>query len=86
MPALPTESSTAVKFKSEAQNVLDELHGQQLIPFKLTAFKVESIGRDQYMSYFHDGRLPALMVSWVEGKSFRDVFRAVILDHVSRME
>jgi hypothetical protein len=83
---IPTESSTADTLKLEAQQVLDELDRRHLIRFKLTAFKVESLGLGKYMIYFHDSRLPALMISWAEGQSFRDVFRSAILDRVSRMD
>jgi hypothetical protein len=84
---MPAEPSTADTLKFEAQEVLDELESQPLIPFKLIALKVEWIGFDNYMIYFDDTRLPSILVSWVEGggASFRDVFRAAILDRVSRM-
>jgi hypothetical protein len=82
----PTESFTADTLKLEAQQVLDDLDRRHLIRFKLTAFEVESIGLGKYMIYFHDSRLPALLISWVEGQSFKDVFRSAILDHVSRMD
>jgi hypothetical protein len=82
---MPAESSAADTLKFEAQQVLDDLLRRDLIPFPLTAFKVEWIGLDKYVIYFHDSRLPSIIVSWVQGESFRDEFRAAILDHVSRM-
>jgi len=77
--------SSADSRQSEAQQVLDELDRRHLILFKLSAFKVEWIGLDKYMIYFHDSRLPALMISWVEGQSFRDIFRSAILNRASGM-
>jgi hypothetical protein len=59
---MPTEPSTDSQ-KLEAQQVLDRLDERHLIPFKLKAFKVESIGLDKFMVYFHDSRLPAVMLS-----------------------
>jgi hypothetical protein len=85
MPALPPASSTADALKLEAQQVLDELFRRHLIRFQLTAFKVELTGLNKYMIYFYDSRFDSVMVSWVGGESFSDVFRSAILDHVLRM-
>lgn len=82
MPAQPPPTDV---LKMEAQQVLDELLRRDLIPFKLTAYKVESIELDKYMIYFHDARLPDLMISWLESESFEDTFRAAMLERVSRM-
>jgi hypothetical protein len=74
---MPDKSADTLKLK--AQKVLDELDTRHLLPFKLTAFRVEWIGLDKYMIYFHDSRLPAIMVCWVESDSFSDVFRSAVL-------
>jgi hypothetical protein len=82
---MPAESSADI-LKLEAQQVLDELYGQRLNSFKPTAFKVEWIGFNNYMIYFHDSRLPEVMVSWVKGESFRDVFRTAIVERLSELD
>lgn len=71
--------------KTEAQSVLDDLWATQLIPFKLTAHKVESLGADEYIIRFHDSRLRSVDVSWVNQDSFKDVVRAAVLTRVVRI-
>ena len=71
--------------KLEAQKVLDAARKRHLFDVKLTAVRVEWGGPNKYVFYFRDDSLPPVTVSWVEGESFRDVFRAAILDRVSRM-
>jgi len=38
--------------RAEAQQTLDELFTEQLVPFKLSACLVESIGREEYIVRF----------------------------------
>jgi hypothetical protein len=71
--------------KTEAQSVLDDLWATQLIPFELTAHKVESLGADEYIIRFHDSRLRSVDVSWKNQDSFKDVVRAAVLNRVARM-
>ncbi len=73
--------------KAEAQQVLDQLFGEQLLPFKLFARRVESIGLEEYIVRFHDSPLQSIDVSWCqsEGESFKDVFRAAVLERLGRM-
>jgi hypothetical protein len=73
------------KQKLEAQQALDELFSEELLPFSLTAHELESIGSGEYIVRFHDSRLSSIDVSWVQGQSFKDVFRAAVLARVSRM-
>ncbi|MGI8837063.1 MAG: hypothetical protein ACR2H4_10560 [Pyrinomonadaceae bacterium] len=77
--------SVATSLTSRAQPVLDSLFKDQLIPFQLTAAKVDCLGPDEYIIRFHDSRLRSVDVSWQKGQSFEDVFRASMLDRVSRM-
>jgi hypothetical protein len=69
----------------EAQQTLDDLLNEGLIPFELTARKIESDYSGQYVIRFHDSRLFSITVAWEEGQSFRDTFRAAVLSRVKRM-
>jgi hypothetical protein len=71
--------------KLGAQQTLDELFAESLIPFKLSAQVVESLGMEEYIVRFHDSRLYSVDVSWQRGQIFKAVFRAAILDRVSRL-
>jgi tRNA A-37 threonylcarbamoyl transferase component Bud32 len=73
------------KQKVEAQQALDELFSEHLLPFELTAHKLESIGSGEYIVRFHDSRLTSIDVSWVQGQSFKDVVRTAVLARVGRM-
>ena len=71
--------------KLGAQQILDELFAESLIPFKLFARVVESIGEEVYIVRFHDSRLYSVDVSWQRGQTFSSVFRTAILDRVARL-
>jgi hypothetical protein len=68
-----------------AQQTLDELLNEDLIPFKLYARVVEAIGPGEYIVRFHDSRLRSVDVSWQVGESFKALVRTAILDRLSRM-
>ena len=76
----PTED-----MKLGAQETLDELYSNHLIPFELSARVVDSIGLEEYIVRFHDSRLRSIDVSWREGQSFKEVVRRAVLDRVSRL-
>ena len=67
--------------KAEAQQALDELFGEHLLPFKLFARTVESIGPAEYMVRFYDSRLYSVDVS-CRGQCFKDSFRDIVLERV----
>ena len=71
--------------KIGAQETLDELFTQHLIPFALSARVVDSIGLEEYVVRFHDSRLRSIDVSCREGQSFKEVVRLAVLDRVSRL-
>jgi hypothetical protein len=71
--------------KLEAQQTLDELFANSLIPFKLTARVVESIGMEEYIVRFHESRLYSVDVSWQPSQIFKAVFRVAILDRFARL-
>ena len=71
--------------KLGAQETLDELFVESLIPFRLSARNVESLGMEEYIVRFHDSRLRSVDVSWKPGQTFKTVFRAAILGRVTRL-
>jgi hypothetical protein len=68
-----------------AQEALDELFKERLIPFTLSARVVESLGLAEYIVHFHDSWLRAVDVSWLDGQSFKASVRRAVLDRVSRL-
>ncbi len=64
--------------KVEAQQALDELFNEHLLPFELSAHELESIGSEEYIVRFHDSRLPSVDISWHKGQCFKDVFRTAV--------
>lgn len=71
--------------KVEAQQALDELFNEHLLPFELSAHKLESIGSEEYIVRFRDRRLPSVDLSWHKGQCFKDVFRTAVLERVHRL-
>ena len=69
---------------SWAQETLDELFSERLIPFKLTAYAVNTEGRE-YVIPFHDSRLHSVRFSWTDSRSFKEVFRSAVLDRVKTL-
>ena len=82
---MPKALVAPLSLSSRAQPVLDSLFKDHLIPFQLTAAKVECVGPDEYIVRFHDSRLRSVDVSWRADQSFEDIFREAILDRVKRM-
>ena len=68
-----------------AQEAVDELMNEHLLPFKLNVGKLTAEGASQYTVHFYDSRLYAVTVTWNEGQSFKDLVRAAVLDRASRM-
>jgi hypothetical protein len=75
-----------VERKVMAQQVLDELFVEGLLPFRLSAYEVSYIGAEEYIVRFHDSRLHSVDVSCDRGDQFKDVFRVAILERVHRMK
>jgi hypothetical protein len=71
--------------KEEAQQVLDGLLDEGLLPFELSAQVIDAIGAEEYIVRFHDSRLRSLDISCRQGQSFKDAFRAAVLDRVKRL-
>lgn len=71
--------------RAEAQQTLDELFNERLLPFELAADRLDSIGGEEYIVRFRDHRLRSIDVSWIQGQPFKDVFRAAIVERLRRM-
>ena len=64
-------------YKMEAQQVPDELFSDHLLPLKLSAHEIKSVGAAEYIVYFHDSRLHSVapcspffvIPSWASGIS-----------------
>lgn len=69
----------------ETQAVLDELWAANLIPFQLTAHKVESLGMEEYIVRFYDSRLRSVDVSWKKQHSFKEAVRVAVLARSGRL-
>jgi hypothetical protein len=73
------------KAKLAVQETLDELFSENLIPFKLHAYKVEPLGLGEYLVPFCDSRLHSIRFDWANGQSLKETVRAAVRDRVSRM-
>lgn len=71
--------------KLRVQETLDELFCERLIPFRLTADKVNADGVGEYVIPFFDSRIHSIRFSWKNGESFKEVVRVAIVDGVERM-
>ena len=71
--------------KLTVQETLDELFSEHLIPFKLTAQKVDANGSDEFSVPFYDSRLHSVTFCWKNGGSFKQVVRDAVLDRVKYM-
>ena len=71
--------------KLRVQETLDELFSEHLIPFELTAYKVNADGTGEYVVPFYDSRINSMEFSWKDGGSFKEIVRAAVLDRVRRM-
>ncbi len=70
--------------QAQAQQTLDELFREKLLPFELFAKLIESIGGEEYIVRFYDSRLRSLDLSWRQDQCFKDVFRKAVLERVGR--
>lgn len=71
--------------ETTAQNALDELWNEELIPFALTIGKITQ-GSDEYTIHFHDSRIRTASVPVIQGVPFsKEVVRSAVLDRVAKM-
>jgi hypothetical protein len=70
--------------EAEAQQVLDELWSEKLIPFVLTVGKIAK-APSEYTIHFYDSRLRTARVLLTKGHSFREMVRSAVLERVAKM-
>jgi hypothetical protein len=68
----------------EAQQVLDELWSEKLLPFVLNVGKITK-GIGEYTIHFHDSRIHSARVPLTKGQTFREMIRAAVLARVAEM-
>lgn len=78
---MPRETLT---LEVEAQQVLDELWSEKLIPFELNVGKITKAS-EKYTIHFYDSRLRTALVPLTKSHSFRDMVRSAVLDRVKKM-
>jgi hypothetical protein len=70
--------------ETEAQQVLEELWAEKLIPFKLNAAKItKEVG--QYTIHFYDSRIRTVSVPLTGRDSFKAMLKKAVLARVKRM-
>ena len=70
--------------KAKAQEVVDQLWNEQLVPFALTIGKITQ-DLEECTIHFHDSRLRTVQLSLNEGKLFPEMVRAAVLERVAKM-
>jgi hypothetical protein len=70
--------------QAEAQQVLDELWKEQMLPFQLTAEKI-SKEIDEYTIHFFDSRMRSVCIPRAIDSPFKESVRIAVLDRVARM-
>jgi hypothetical protein len=70
--------------EAEAQQVLDELLTEKLIPFALNVGKITK-DAGEYTIHFYDSRIHSARVPLTKGHSFRDLVRSAVLARVEKM-
>ena len=68
----------------EAQEALDALWNEKLIPFPLRVGKI-SKAPGAYTIYFYDSRMNSALVPLTPGLSFRDMVRSAVLARVEHL-
>ena len=85
MPLNSTTSNAlgnALTLEAQAQEVLDELWGKRLIPFKLNVGKLSGAS-DPYIIHFHDSRIFTAHVPLNQGQSWKEMVRVAVLARVA---
>ena len=70
--------------EAEAQQVLDELWNEKLIPFALNVGKITK-APGEYTIHFHDSRIRTARVPLNRSHEFRDMVRSAVLDRVAKV-
>ena len=76
--------SGPLKIEADAQQVLDELWSEKLLPFALKVGKITKASAE-YTIHFYDSRIHTTRVPLTPGQSFRAMVRSAVLDRVAKM-
>jgi hypothetical protein len=72
------------ELQAEAQEILDELWNEKLIPFELTIRSVtEGVG--EYIIRFYDSRIHLVHVPLADGHPFKHQVRSAVLERVAKV-
>jgi hypothetical protein len=81
---LSQQACKPLTIEAEAQQVLDELLTEELIPFGLSVGKITKAS-GEYTIHFYDSRIHTAPVPLTKGHSFRDLVRSAVLARVEKM-
>jgi len=70
--------------EKEAQQVLEELWSEKLIPFKLNVGKITKAS-GEYIIHFYDSRIHTAHIPLDQGQSWAGMVRAAVLARVANM-
>jgi hypothetical protein len=73
-----------VTLESEAQQVLNQLWAEKLLPFELSVGKITKHS-GHYTIHFHDSRMYTADIHLTQGQSWADMVRAAVLDRVENL-
>lgn len=74
----------APTIETEAQQVLDELWNEKLLPFSLSVGKITK-NTGAYTVHFYDSRIRTVRVPLTERGVFRETVRSAVLTRVTKM-
>lgn len=76
--------AVTLTIETEAQQVLDELWREKLIPFSLSVGKITR-DLEAYTLHFYDSRMSTTSVPLAERALFRGMVRSAVLDRVTKL-
>lgn len=83
-PLRSASNKKTLSIEAEAQQVLDELWSEGLIPLALTLGKITK-AVDEYTLHFYDSRIRTASIPITPGHSFKDLVRPAVLARVAQM-
>ena len=78
-------SPDPLTLEAEAQQVLDELWSEKLIPFALNVGKMTNDDIGDYTLHFYDSRIRTARVPITADQPFEELVRAAVLERVEKI-
>jgi len=75
---------TSPAIEAEAQQVLDELWKEKLIPFRLNVWKITEDSAE-YTIHFYDSRIRTVNIPLTKDRSFKALLRDAVLARVAQL-